>query len=650
MPLTQANRVAAIGTPLGEDVLVLQHATIHEQLGGLFQIEAGLLSENGSIHFEDIVGENVTIRLAIAGQNQRYFNGTVSRFTQMGSDTGYAAYHAVIVPHLWLLTRASECRIFQQKTVPDIIKQIFSEFSVDHQESLSGNYEPREYCVQYRETDFNFISRLMEEEGIYYYFKHEDGKHTVILCDAPAAHTPADSPYDTIEFRPYGSNDDGGDEFIRDWIIEKALLTGAYAHTDFDFEAPKKNLFTTTEISREHAQDDIEVYDYPGLYTDHDPGENYSKIRIQEIQAGYEVVRGEADARGIETGFLFSLKDALRSDQDRKYLVTSVSHSIQSDSFDARKAQSGPVYRCSFTAIPSTEPFRPARLTPKPYIQGPQTAMVVGPRGEEIYTDKYGRVKVHFHWDRFGTCDENSSCWIRVSQVWAGKSWGGITNPRIGHEVIVEFLEGDPDRPIITGRVYNGDEMPPYPLPANQTMSTIKSNSSKGGQGFNELRFEDKKGSEQIFIHAEKNQDVRVKNDAFEWIGNDRHLIVIKDQFEHVENNRHETVDASHMEQIGKDRNLTVTGKEAVAITGSKSLTVTGDVIEVFKGNHSEVTTGDVYVKGNNVVIEGMTNVTIKVGGSYVAIDATGVTISGPMVQIQGSGMVQVTGGVVTIN
>ena len=251
----------------------------------------------------------------------------------------------------------------------------------------------------------------------------------------------------------------------------------------------------------------------------------------------------------------------------------------------------------------------------------------MGAGGEEIHTDQYGRVKVLFHWDRYGQADQNSSCWIRVSQEWAGKKWGAIHLPRIGQEVIVEFLEGDPYRPIITGRVYNGDAMPPYDLPAEQTKSTLKSNSSKGGLGFNELRFEDKKGSEQIFIHGEKNLDVRIKNDAFETIGNNRHLVIKQDKLEHVANNRDEVVDADHKEKIGKDRHLLVGGKEAKKVGDSQSLTVGGDVIEVFKANHSEQTTDDYYLKADNIVIEGSTNVTIKVGGSSIAIAADGIAL-----------------------
>ena len=304
-----------------------------------------------------------------------------------------------------------------------------------------------------------------------------------------------------------------------------------------------------------------------------------------------------------------------------------------------------PYYDCTFTVIDSQQPYRAPRVTPKPLIQGPQTAIVVGQSGEEIWTDEYGRVKCQFHWDRYGQADENSSCWIRVAQVWAGKKWGAIYTPRIGQEVIVEFLEGDPDRPIITGRVYNGNTMPPYELPAHKTLSGIKSSSSKSGGGFNEIRFEDKKGEEQIFVHAEKNQDIRVKNDRFEWIGQQRHLIVKNDKLERIEHNRHEIVDHDHLEEIGNDRNVKVSGKEALEVGASHSFTVKGDVIEVFKANHSESTTGNYYLKAAGVVIEATSGITLKCGGSNVVIDPSGVTVKGPLITLDASAFVNINSG-----
>ena len=420
-------------------------------------------------------------------------------------------------------------------------------------------------------------------------------------------------------------------------------------------------------MDREHAAANFEIYDYPGEYVESNDGEEYAKKRIEELQAQYEVVLANSDARGVCTGCTFTLANHPREDQNRQYLITSANFNIKAGEFYSGGQTGGEgFYSCSFTAIDATQPFRSPRITPKPSIPGPQTAMVVGPSGEEIYTDEYGRVKVKFHWDRYSKADENSSCWIRVAQVWAGKNWGAMYIPRIGQEVIIEFLEGDPDQPIITGRVYNDQAKPPYVPKTNPTISTLKSNSSKGGGGFNEIRFEDKKGDEQIFIHAEKNLDVRVKNDLFETVVNNRHLHVEKDKIEYVENNRNELVDADHKEEIGKDRHLNVKGKEAKEITGSMSLTVKGDVIEVFKSNHSEQTTQDYYLKAQNVVIEGLQNITLSVGGSYIAIEPAGIEIktSGQLkiegatvdvkgsakTSIEGGAMTEVKGGIVKIN
>jgi type VI secretion system secreted protein VgrG len=625
MPVKQDNRLVAIGTPLGDDVLALRSFSLQDQLGRLFHIEAELSSEDGAIDFDKVVGNNVTIRLDIGQAADRFFNGFVSRLVQVANQGGYAHYRATIVPWLWFLTRTADCRIFQQKTAPDIIEAVFKGHGFnDYKLNLSGAYVPREYCVQYRETDFNFVSRLMEQEGIYYFFKHEDGKHTLVLADSISAHTPFDG-YAEITFH---ETDKGaaGREVITDWTMEKEAQPVACALNDFDFTKPKGSLLSNTNVTRQYGAAQFEIYDYPGEYVDPNEGDRLAGVRLDELQSQYETLHGQANSRGIAAGSTFTLKSHPRGEQNREYLITAVSLHADGGEF-ASGSREGEFFSCSFTAMDKSQQYRPLRLTPKPIVQGPQTAFVVGAAGEEIYTDQYGRVKLQFHWDRYGKADDNSSCWVRVSQQWAGKKWGAMHIPRIGQEVIVEFLEGDPDRPIITGRVYNGDAMPPYPLPGEKTKSTLKSNSSKGGGGFNEIRLEDKKGSEQVFIHGEKNLDIRIKNDAFENIGNNRHLVVTKDRFEHVENNRHETVDNDHKEKIGNDRNLNVGGKEAKAVGGSLSLTVTGDVIEVFKGNHSEQVTSDYYLKADNIVIEGMTNVTVKVGQSYIAIESGGISI-----------------------
>ena len=629
MPPTQQHRLIAIGTALGDDMPLITSFSMTEQLGRLFHIEVELASQEPAIDFDKVVGSNATLRLELQDGKTRYFNGYISRFVQAGEQGDFARYRAILVPWLWFLTRTADCRIFQKKKVPDIIEEVFKAHGFkDYKLRLSGSYSPWEYCVQYRETDFNFVSRLMEQEGIYYYFTHEDGKHTLVLADAASSHDPFPD-YDTLSFRPpVQQAGDQNEETITEWVIEKEVQPGVYAMADFNFKTPSSPILVNANINRKHEAADFEVYDYPGEYDDRSSGDAYAKVRIQELQAQHEVLRGRSSSRGVATGCKFTLKDHPRDDQNREYLVTGATYHVGVSEYQSTgQARDEEFFTCTLSAIPTSEQFRPLRTTPKPLIQGPQTAFVVGKAGEEIDTDDFGRVKVQFHWDRYGKVDENSSCWVRVSQPLAGKGWGAMSIPRIGQEVIVEFLEGDPDRPIITGRVYNATNTVPYPLPANKTMSTVKSNSSKGGQGFNEIRLEDKKGSEQIFIHGEKNLDIRIKNDAFENIENDRHLVVENDRFEHVKNNRNETVDNDHKESIGNDRNLSVGGKEAKSVTGSLSLTVTGDVIEVFKGNHSEQVTSDYYLKADNIVIEGMTNVTIKVGSSYIAIESGGISI-----------------------
>ncbi len=630
MTATQEHRVASLTTALGGEVLLLRSATCSEELGRPFRFDLDLLSLEPSLEFADIVGKSVTIRLDRGENEPRYFNGVVSRFAQSGMVGAYYGYTAQVVPWVWILTRTSDCRIFQDMTVPEIIKQVFADRGfADFVDALKKTDYPKwEYCVQYRETDFNFISRLMEEEGIYYFFEHTEDKHFLVLADSPESHLafPGDESMKYLSDQP--SQFDIG--YIREWFMEQELQPGKYALTDYDFKTPTKDLSSNHEVERPNANSTFEMFDFPGAYEEIAEGKFYSQVRIEELQAQFAIIYGRTDIRGACTGCTFKLENHPREDQLKDYLITSATYHIENDAMVASTG-AGPatVYDCEFTAILAKTPFRSPRLTPKPIVQGPQTAIVVGPKDQEIYTDKYGRIKVHFHWDRHNKLNESASCWIRVAQIWAGSKWGSIHIPRIGQEVMVEFLEGDPDRPIITGRVYNGDLMPPYDLPGNMTQSGIKSHSSKdaGTEEFNEFRFEDLKGSEQIFLQAQRQLDIRVKADRFETIGNDRHLVVEKDKYEHIKNNRNELIDVDHIEEIKNDRNLKVGGKEAVEITKSKSLKVTGAVIEEFKDCHSEVVTKDYYLKADNICIEALTNITIKVGQSYIAIESGGIKI-----------------------
>lgn len=645
MPRTQAHRPIAVATPLGEDKVLLKSFTATEQISRPFRVELELLSEDGAIAPLSILGQRVTVRVALANGDTRYFNGHVARWHQTTPAGGQARYRATLVPWLWLLTRNANCRVFQEKSITDIVQEIFRDHGFsDFQLKLNSSYDPLEYCVQYRETDFNFVSRLLEQAGIYYYFKHENGKHTLILADSASAHQ-VNPKYDEITYHA-PDRVIAGREFITDWAIEQSVQTGKFVHTDFDFTKPDTNLEARSQSSITHAGSKFEVFDFPGEYTAASAGENLAKVRMEEMQADHEVARGESDSRGLVTGCKFKLKGFPRHDQNEEWLITSTTIHAESDSFEGGGASSNPlIYRCSFSTIKATTQFRPPRVTPKPLISGPQTAIVSGKAGEEIWTDKHGRVKVQFHWDRAAKADENTSCWLRVAQSWAGKKYGAMFIPRVGHEVVVEFLEGDPDRPLVTGCVYNAREAPAYTLPEHMTKSGIKSNSSKGGGGFNEIRFEDKKGEEQVFIHAEKQLDVRVKENAILWTGKDRHEIVVENSFVDVKKNYNEKVGENYRRHVVGNDSLKVDGKSAIEIAGANSITVKGDMVEVFKANHSETTTGSYYLKATSgLVIECSAGITLKAGGNYVVIDSSGVTIKGSVVTLDG-GMTNINSG-----
>jgi len=647
MPYTQENRLIAIDTPLGKDELLLTGFSGTEGLSSLFHFDLKMLSENHTIAFENIIGKVVTVSIILADGDLRFFNGLISRFSQgrgggeSGEDVRFSHYTATMVPWLWLLTQTADSRIFQNVSVPEIVEKIFTEgnFS-DFKLALHGQYGKREYCVQYRETDFNFVSRLLEEEGIYYFFEHEEGKHTLVLADVPDEHKPCPKQ----ESARYQVTAGGWveDDVITSLEKSQEIRPGKYALNDYYFETPNADLSAAVPGKQPLGPGEKEIYDYPGLYTKRADGDHFANIRMQEEEARITTITGSSVCRAFTSGYKFDLEDYYRDDMtDKPYVLISIHHEAsQGLSYPgvAKSEGSEFSYVNHFTCIPFDVPFRPPRHTPKPVVRGTQTAIVVGPAGEEIYPDKYGRVKVQFHWDREGKGDENSSCWIRVAQLWASAGWGGIYIPRMGQEVVVDFLEGDPDRPIIIGCVYHGNNMPPYALPDEKTKSGIKSDSSLGGGGFNEIRFEDKKGDEQIFIHGEKDADIRIKNDSREWIGNDRHLIVTRDKVDKIERDRHVKIERDEIREIARDHHLKIKGKEAIELTGSHSFSVQGDVIEVFKANHSERVTQNYYVKGMNVVVEGMTGLTVKVGGNFITINPGGVFITGTMVMINSGG------------
>ena len=620
---TQQDRPIQIVTPLGEDALLLEGFEGRETISQPFRYNLSLLSEQRRIDFDAAVGMRATIKFVREeGECMRYVNGHVVAFAQGGSVQNLFRYQATLVPWLWLLNYAGGSRIFQHKTVPEIVSQIFTErgFSQDFSLRLGGAYEPREYCVQYRETDFSFVSRLLEEEGICYFFEHTAEGHKLVLVDQSSKFLACPNQPTA---RYHTSADDHLDEdSIATWSAGQEVRTGKYTARDFNFERPRFDLLTTINGNDKRG---FEQYDYPGEYLSANLGERLVRVRIEEQEAARTAASGTSDCRAFTAGYKFELLDHYRPDMNRAYVLLSVTHSAYLPAnYESNAGGGGASYHNEFVCIPHTAtPYRPPRLTPVPSVQGTQTATVVGPAGEEIYTDKYGRVKVQFHWDREGKFNEHSSCWIRVSQPWAGKGWGAISHPRIGQEVVVDFLEGDPDRPLITGRVYNADQMPPYTLPAEQTKSTIKTLSSKGGDGFNELRFEDLKGSEQIFIHAERDEDIRIKQDLREWVGRDTHLIVKHDQLEEVEGEQHLIVGGDKSEKVG----------------GTVSLKAAADIQEKAGAKYALDAGSEIHLKaGMNLVLESGATITIKAGGGFITIGPGGVNITGVKVKINSGG------------
>jgi type VI secretion system secreted protein VgrG len=673
MAITQSTRKVQITTPLGKDALIVSQFSGVEQISSLFQFDISMLSEKGELSPDEILGKDVTVKYDLPGGQKRFFHGFVTEFSQGSTGQRFHQYQATVRPWFWFLTRSADCRIFQNKDVGEIFEDVVKPYGFTHYKlKLSGALNKMDYCVQYRETDFNFLSRLLEQEGISYHFQHADGKHTMVLANDNSAHEKVPG-YETVPYFPPDAPDAARErDHLDEWSFTKSVLPGAFATTDYDFTAPKTSLAGNSSISRPHPHSKFEIFDYPADLAKFDAGETgrIAKIRVQEIQATHMVGHGKGNAAGLATGFKFKLDQYTRRDLNIEYLVTGARYLITSDAGAAGAADPGSECTVTIDAIDAKAPFRPARVTPKPIVQGAQTAIVVGPAGDEIYTDEHARVKVQFHWDRQGKNDENSGCWIRVAQTWAGKQWGAIHIPRIGQEVIVDFLEGDPDKPIITGRVYNGANMPPYDLPGNKTQSGIKSRSSKDGTpaNFNEIRFEDKKGEEVLFIHAEKNQTIEVENDESHSVGHDRQKDVGNNETVTIGKNRTENVGENEAISIAKNRTEDVGGTEAITISKTRSKTVgESETVDIAKsqtvnigenrteqvGKKEEVTIAkdrthtigdnDALNVGKKLIIEAGDQITLTTGSASISMKKDGtISIKGKNITIEGSGKINV--------
>jgi type VI secretion system secreted protein VgrG len=587
---SQQSRLLAIDTPLGDDQLLMTRLDGEESISSLFEFTVEMYSLDKAVAAESLVGQNVTLKIASVDEDSlymdgsyRYINGYVKSFRQEGRRLqDLRCYSAVIVPWFWFLTQTSDCKIYQNKTVEQIAESIFREngFS-DYQFKLIGQHPVREYCVQYQESDFTFLSRLFEEEGIYYYFEHSDGQHTLVISDHIGGYGQCEESDLTYSAGSVTQST------IHTWHRTYQFMTGQHTQRDFDFKKPSHRLQSSAVAKmRIPGTGKFEQYHYPGHYHDKGVGSYWARVRVECDEAAYNTVQGESGCRSLTGGHRFTLERHDDAPEERAdYLLLSVTHTAQDYSFTSNEDQEKE-YSNRFRCIHADTIYRPPRLTEWPRMQGPQSAIVVGPSGEEIYTDNFGRVKVQFHWDRYGQNNENSSCWVRISQNWAGRNYGSLVLPRIGQEVIVDFYDGDPDRPIITGRVYNAEQMPPNQLPDNKARMTIKSQTHKGS-GFNELTFEDEADEEFIYMHAQKNMETHVKNsrqsrvefDDTTTIGNNSNLAVAKDRLETIDGNRDVTVKGKQLEKIDGDVGMTIGGDWKNKVGGDLTFKTGGNII-----------------------------------------------------------------------
>jgi type VI secretion system secreted protein VgrG len=646
---TQTGRLISVdvaGVP--KDLFLLTGFVGNEEISSLFSLNLELISQHPEkIILDQIIGKNATITLKLHDGSDRFFNGFINRLSlggrELGGDERFTKYQAQVVPWLWFLTKSAKCFIHQEKTVPEIIKDTFDNLGLrDFRDELSRQYSKWDYCVQYRETDFQFISRLMEQEGIYYFFEHEKGKHILVLADSPQAHKPCAGQPSATFFAEGGFGDK--EDTVNSWQVQQELRPGRNSLRDYHFEMPTKDFeFSEKALVEAGNNQFLEIYDYPGYYAKkfnkpgerlgevEQEGERTTKVRMEADEVPQLVHHGSSVCRAFTAGARFDLNEPPPGVTSGPYLLTSVHHSAtQAAEFVSGGGEAGLSYTNTFSCILHKTVFRPPKLASKTTIPGPQTAVIVGPPGEEIFVDKYGRVKVQFHWDRVGRNNEKSSCFVRVGQMWAGQKWGSMFTPRVGQEVIVSFLEGDPDQPLITGTVYNAQNMPHYTLPDFKTLSYMKSDSSKGSKGFNELRFEDKKDKEQVFIHSQKRMDMRVLGSMYETNHADRHAVI------GLPNGTEQG--GSFNISVAGDHNVHIKGGRYEGIDGVLNLGVSGDAVYDLQSNQQTIVGGTSELNATQIYIEALSVISLKVGASAIVLDPSGVTIVGATVKINSGG------------
>ena len=642
--------------PLPAGALLLETLSGTEELGVPFEFELGLLSENPSIDPDEVLGKPLSVAIKLGTGGWRYFHGMVTSFAKSGMTHRHTRYAATLNPFLSEFGHTSDCRVFGEagQDALSIVTTVLAEdglFDVEPGSIKDHVYRECEYCVQYQESDLNFVGRLLEEEGIYYFFRHQGNKHVMVLADSITGHETA-AGYESVRYAPKQRRVAGAEEHFWGMTVRKGLYPGRHTVlSDYDPTElrPKQPQLGQEASSEPVPGSQFEHYDYPGGLFDPEEAGRDAAIRMQTDRVENTIIEVDGNTMGLGAGDLVTLRPGLAALEEgvpfwdaqhfgKQYLIVRASYSISIDQYETGTvAGADEPFRATYSLLDSQVQFRPRRRSPKPRMEGPQTALVVGPAGEEIWTDRLGRVLVQFDWDRLGKHDEKSSCWIRVSQAWAGARWGAIHIPRIGQEVIVDFLDGDPDRPIITGRVYNADNPPPYDLPGNATQSGIKSRSSKGGtaSNFNEIRFEDKKGSEELHLQAERDMSTLVKHCQTLEVGVDRGIVVGNDESTLVKGNRQTTVN----------------GSDSVVIDGSHDKTVIGPVLQIYADDHSRKVDGE-----QELVVEKNKNEHVKLAYTLTTDekfqlnqDATSLTFEGTNVTLDAAGVVTIMAGGATI-
>ncbi|MGI4859788.1 MAG: type VI secretion system Vgr family protein [Janthinobacterium lividum] len=642
---TQDDALLSVTTPFDDDVLLLERFVGREAISEPFRFQLTMRSSNPGLDPGQIVGAPVSVAISSRTQPRRAFNGIVTRFMHAGGDGTTFRYIADVAPRIWLLTLGNDRLIYQNQTAADIVKSILRANNVEFEDTLTGTYAARPYCVCYDESLFAFVSRLMEEEGIFYFFTFAAGRHVMVLADAASAHrSSVDAP--TLRYLPERRMN-GAIDAVSDFDLVCKLVVRTCALNDYDFQQSATPLLASASGGTGRGAS----YLYPGKHSVLDDGRRLAESRVDAQQLESATGQGISQCYPMMAGTRFTLDGHPRAAMNAAHVVRSVTHHASNDE-----------YSNSFETFPATARFQPPRLIPRPVVAGMHTAVVVGPRGEEIWTDALGRVKVQFHWDRLGKRDEKSSCWVRVAQISAGQGWGQLFLPRIGHEVLVGYVDGDPDRPLITGSVYNDTQTTPVPLPGSQTQSVIRSRSSKTGSAGNEIRMEDKLGSEQLFLHAQKDMRIEVENDLTTTLagGSEAHTLEKGDR----------TIDV----RTGKETH-TVRGTRDLAVTGAETHRNGSDFVQTVQGNFTLKVSGDLLIdvagavklqSGTTLTSLAGTSMLNKAGldmknesGTTLANKAgTTLTHQGLMVEskasatqvLDGGGVLTLKGGMVALN